>query len=616
MRWRSTLLLLFLNLSLLIWFFFAPSKSEIASQAKNFPSKEFLTDITLIAISHKQRGTTYRFEQSENQWKMKQPFVWPANTFAIESLLNQLRVFDPKIAFSLEDIKKSGQSLQHYGLQEPEIILTLENKDKKFHLHFGFKAPLGNRCYLFEPETQQVMVGEQRYFDALYFKENQWCDTRLFPVGFKAINTLSFKHSQQHLFMTKEGGQWFLKNPVAAKASNARTELLLGQLQSLEILRFLNEEEQKQFKPKLNDEQTSCALTITGEQASHSLKLTPYAPEETIYAAKIDNYEKIFLFRSNLVERLLNPQETLRERTVFSFDPREVNKLSYRNGKEQITFQCIENDRWEIFKYHEQNLVQTDRASAKKIRWLLENLTELTVEEFLVDLPGAKASAIFEQKETPASYLSLQLKDRVLECLIVQRDEGIYLKFKEEPAVFRLTLASTDLFLIQFSQYQEKFLWKWNKTETIQSLEWISLYSFQRLSYKAGKQGQEAITAWLTSLDLGKEQKEALSWMIKATRHFKVGSFLSLYFDQVPLGWFNHSVQFLWPYQLKITTQDSNNQLKVYQLHFSQRLNGTRQLGSVNNRLFLLNQKWIDALFYLTEWPYWQRMAFLLNPLP
>src|ERR1700689_1973880 len=127
MRSRTTLVLVLMALLIgglvALDYYRGTSTQELATKSKrllDFQSK----DITGLKIDL--TNQVYMLERSGDQWQIKQPLDVRANYSTVSSILDELEFAERNRVIS--DKELSGLTPKDFGLENPRVRLTLQNK--------------------------------------------------------------------------------------------------------------------------------------------------------------------------------------------------------------------------------------------------------------------------------------------------------------------------------------------------------------------------------------------------------------------------------------------------------------------------------------------------------
>ena len=352
-------------------------------------------------------------------------------------------------------------------------------------------------------------------------------------------------------------------------------EVVGQQLTHLEYLRFLKPEETKDWLSRFNQNAETYHLTLQYREKSCTLELLPWEAENNVYVAQRNHAGPLFLFASNGIERLINAQETLRERTLFNLKIQDVNKIVYSTPHQQLTLQAIEDNKWEIWNNTDAPIGNTQKASMTSIRMFLNALNAIYVEKFLDNFTDFPENTIAE--------VTLFFNTESRHIYFYKRNEDYYLKFEKEPTVFQLAVVDETLFQKTLDDFRNRLIWEWKPSETISSFKII------------------ASNGTVTSIN---------------PQDVDVSCFSSLRAQK----WLEGPVQYplfnALSYRLEIETVDAQQVHYLYRLEFSDRIGGNLQTAKYRDAYFLLPQNWINTLFDILHRPFWENMSrtFLSNP--
>jgi len=115
---RSTLILIVANLLAfgLIW---KSTRQHVpTSIAQNFLFSSAIAKIELVDQEKK-----LNLEKKNGYWYVTTPYTWPANLWAVQRLLDEVRYVDAEKGFSTTEAKVGSGNLSVYGLEKPRWIL-------------------------------------------------------------------------------------------------------------------------------------------------------------------------------------------------------------------------------------------------------------------------------------------------------------------------------------------------------------------------------------------------------------------------------------------------------------------------------------------------------------
>lgn len=573
LRLGFTFLLILLNGVWISILFYVKSHSQVFPINPELKIQQETVHIQSIDFNFYESQTHIQLNKDNHIWKLTYPVEWEANPLAVEQFLRELAVQKPILSFDL----KSKKDLDNYGLTTPFCTIKCNTKDHTYLLQVSTSHASNQKIYVLENETNKIFVLKPQFIESFCRSLEEWCNP--FFCGLESIQTLAFDTLQSNLYLQKQNDEWYIKTPVEAKANVSHVETVCTQLKTLELKHFLSPKELESWIPQFTSDNQTYRLKISDKSKSNLFKILPDPKDITgkTYIAQKNDEGPLFTFKSNVIDRLLNAQETLRERSLFDFNVNAIKKIVYSRESLGITLQSISEHKWEVIETQNDTFIQAHKASSKTVKYFMELIKNLYVEEFLTasELPTLDDYVHFK--------LGISLNNKTYFCNFYYRNYTYFCQFEGESSWFKLTMISPELVELTVEKFQEKTLWKWGADEVLVAIEWIKANG-KRVS----------LIPYLST------KKLHILQCLQAKKWLKVPLDLS-FIPQKP-----HCIIF--------TTQDSLQKKRFYKLEFWERLNGNFQSACYDSQTFILTQAWIDLLFQLTYKPFWDKMSLIWNP--
>lgn len=500
--------------------------------------------------------------KKNNNWFIQSPIQWEANRMVIDNLLQTLANLNPIFSFKIDN----SIDLSNYGLSFPYCILKCGTPECSYTIHLGKPNEKNNKIYALEIGRNEIFVLDTKLQQSLLLPLEQWGNPFIFSCDH--LTNIHFETNHQKLYLAYGQQKWQMKVPVVATTDQQHVEAICQQLLNLEYLHFLDATELEQWLPLFSKGNDNYQLKLQNESEAYELNVLPYDLEDHTFIGQRNNSGPLFLFKSTVIERLLNPSETLRERVLFDFNLQNVDKIVYKRGDSQFILQPITNNKWEVVKNQNNSFVAAQKASLISIKNFIRTLNDIYVQNFIdkpVDLSDFNVTNIV--------ITSMGIGKN---AIFYDKDELVYLKLDNEPTLFQLTLIDEELFSKTFESFQNKILWKWHHDETLAK---ISLW----------EQGKPPVDINTENLDTSVFSKlEVNQWITEDIKY-------PMFYQRT---WF-----------MRIETIDNKKIQRIYELKFNDRISGSLQSGQYLSEKFLFNQKWIDILFQLIYKPYWDKMS-------
>ena len=572
LRLGLTCFLLLLNGAWISVWFYIKSHPQNISISPELKIQQEAIQIQAIDFNFSEPKTHIQLVKEDRLWKLTYPVEWEANPLAVDQFLKELALLKPLLAFDVKDKK----DLENYGLTTPFCTIKCNTQEHTYLLQISTVHASNDKIYVFENETNKIFVLKPQFMESFCRSLEEW--SKPFFCTLETIQTLAFDTPQSNLYLQKQAQDWFIKTPVEAKANSSHVETICTQLQTLELKHFLTPSELEKWIPQFASDTQTYHLKISDKQQSNLLKILPDTDvaDGKTYIAQRNETGPLFVFKSNVIERLLHAQETLRERNFFDFKLDTINKITYQRDALGITLQAISGEKWEVVETANDSFVQAQKAAPKAIKRFIRLINSLYVEKFLTpnELPSLETYTSFK--------LIVTADNKPYHCNFYYQDHTYFLQLENDAAWFQLTLVEPDLAELTAEQFQEKTLWQWEKDEKLVAVEWI-------------KENGENVTV---QTHFSAKQLQTLRFL-QAKKWLKT----PVDFHMVPRN----------PQRIIFTTQTSTQEKRSYELCFWERLNGDFQSGRYDDQTFTLSQDWIDTLFQITHKPYWDKMSSIWN---
>src|SRR5215831_885433 len=187
-------------------------------------------------------GETLEFQRAGTSWKMVRPEKFPADTFAVGSVLTDLAAMRRAGGEDATEGKPTD-----YGLEKPAVASTLEWSDpgdaktvKTRTVEFGAAIPgtdvvaarvTGTQKILFVPST--VLTGLKKNADEFESRE-------VFGALASDVTRLEILRGRGKLVFARKDRAWWLAEPLSDLAEGAEVDRLVGTLSGLRAKEFVH----------------------------------------------------------------------------------------------------------------------------------------------------------------------------------------------------------------------------------------------------------------------------------------------------------------------------------------------------------------------------------------
>lgn len=608
MRWKLTISLILLNIGIFYGiFFFKQNGASPISSFKNIWGSA-IVDIDRLEIINKAYKEPRIIESHNGQWKITSPIEWPANLFAVQRIIAQLQFLIHEARFSIEELEAAGQSLENYGLKDPNIILKFHGINGEHSLAIGNPTPLGNRLYIMDPQQKNILVVKDSLLDSIVANLEDLRTQQIFNIPLFELNKLKIQLISPHslkIWLSKENGSWVFDAPIQTNANSVLVNNAINQLSAININRILLGSEADHARQLLHH--PIMKITLEGNNQKQTLivaKPDKQNEDESDYIAQLEGNSTIFTVSSKPFTALQDAQEELRDKQLITLNPSSLQKLTISEGNNKIELHKLENGKWQFISQDPAGKLTTIAADEEELDKIQQRLQALTIISFASDAPSNSDLENFGFNN-PQRIIKLE-GDKTQTLLIGQSDPSsgnLYAKLTESPYIYLINPNILSFLPVNELHYRNRMLDKLPKGASINELKITYLGPEEKILFE---QSINPINSnWETILStMNDNQKKSIMGIIEGIKEFKVKNYIKNNFENQAKV--DPEVQFPWilkvQAEIALPSGDSTETKKV-EYYFTKRLSGNLQIGgsSEKNVTFSAEQNWIDDLFIFHE---------------
>ncbi len=400
MRLKITFTLLAILLGLLVYIFYIDTqfdRDDFQERRKSVLG-ELAVGIDHFSALNNGSGERISFELRNKRWMLTEPYEWPANEFAVERILTELRFLERVSSFDTSIVSSTGVSLRDYGLLPPRISLQFGRGNQSHTLPIGAPTEIGNNLYILSTDQAQVHVVDRGLLEALTVGLDNLRDPRLFQTAIFEVNSwnIQVRENNRNLraWFARKDDRWEFETPIRARADTPAVNTLLNRCLQLEADAVVanNPGDLSQYGL-----QTSrYRIAIESSQQREVLEIgNKVSADSPFRYAKREDRQAVFQIRIDFLDLLANAQTKLRQRRIFELDVQAATAISVeRRDEPPLTLQKLENGSWEIIARDQSQGIQTlkgDTATIEQILLWLDELKAVPDTGFVNDAPSAQA---------------------------------------------------------------------------------------------------------------------------------------------------------------------------------------------------------------------------------
>ncbi len=443
MRFKGTLILFLVCIGVGCFIYFYEIRgSEEREKAKEAENRFWMIesgDIQRIELSPPE-GKIVAARKSQEEWAIESP---PRTLEADSEELNRLAERAAEIKYQ-SVLEESVTDPAKFGLSPAISGFKIQTKDEtEYEVFFGNKNPSGNSAYARASGRNEIFLVPSSASDTFDKKLDDLRNRSILRFEQSEVQTLTIKNQKGDIHLLKdEDDRWWIegKNRIAADSPGIRG--ILNALSMGTIPEFFDEDPGDYTNATLDKPAIDVTLTIGKDKALKNLRIgstktglrkkgtgvkpkdSGPASQETIYLAEDASRPELFFVKQDLVEKLDQSANDLRDKALASFQRWDVDSILLENSNGHFTF-TKENGEWFFGD-------DKKKADFDAVTGILDALGSDTLE--LIDNPSALPTYGLD-KPTVRVILKQQGKV-VVECSMgISTEKGVYARTQGDPAV-------------------------------------------------------------------------------------------------------------------------------------------------------------------------------------
>lgn len=285
-------------------------------------------DVTKVAkIELESAKGRVELKKDGETWAITAPRQTAADQVAVDGLLATLE--DAQVTKSLDD---TAANLAPFGLDKPEttVVLTMADGSTR-KVAFGKKAPIGGSAYARRGDQGNVLLTADTVRTGVQKEPNDVRDKTVFAFSDADVKQITITGVEgAPTVLKKDGNDWTLAAPQAAKADAAQVRSMLASLRSLRATGFVDDAgSPPDAKYQLTPGRVRVELLLAPKDELRTLVVggaTEEPAKKEIYAQSVPG-DTVFVVGSHLYSMAAKRAMDFRDKTVLAFEKGKVTTL-------------------------------------------------------------------------------------------------------------------------------------------------------------------------------------------------------------------------------------------------------------------------------------------------
>jgi len=401
-------------------------------------------------------------DAQQTEWRITEPLHADADDSAINGMVSNLK------GVKLEQVvTESPESLEYYGLKEPEIRIALrvaEGVEAPPPLLVGAKSPIGSNSYaMWEGDEKVLLLSTHlnpQFDKGLYDLRHK----KLFAFKREDVERLRILRSgDPEMELAKEGDRWEILLPFRARASETEVDQILNKLTTLKAEKFVDEAPKDLVDYGLERPVWKIEAVLKPDQTKATLLIGSLHQEQGkgyLYAKREERPEVVSL-GMDIIGTFAKDAEEFREKKVMPFKTWKVRKVELDGKGLDVTLEKRDGQKWWIEAPIEA------RADGTRMSVLLGAVNRLEGVEFLEKPEGEAGLAEYGLADPLARVALYEEKPTTGEEEVEGGEEAGYpllgvllvgMKAQEGENVYYATVDGEDtVYRVSGELYEESF---------------------------------------------------------------------------------------------------------------------------------------------------------------
>jgi hypothetical protein len=410
-----------------------------------------------------------RADRTNENWFLSKPMVYPAQTAAIETLLDAFEKLTPVTHIGAGELREHHGADAEFGFEPPQISLVVEAGGQRWQLLIGNKTAPGDQVFLRVVGLDGAFVTDAGWLKFIPRAANDWRDTSLVNATENNFDAIVLTNGTKaiELHRAATNGLWFMTRPLQARADGERIINALQQLQSARITQFITDD-------------SNADLGAFGLQPAD---LDLWLGHGTNFATGIhlgknppDDSTQIYAKREGwnaIVTTVKDPFSPWRGSVNDFRDPHlleltsPVNEIEVRgtNGADNFTLQRRGTNDWKI-------VGEKFPADAENAQAFIELLARLRVAGFVKDVVTPPDLQAYGLAAPPRQITLLSIagdtNSVIAQLAFAVQTNGIFVRRTDEDFIYSITAEDFNRLPEAGWEFRDRRIWNFTENDVAQ----------------------------------------------------------------------------------------------------------------------------------------------------
>lgn len=374
----------------------------------------------------------------DNAWFVESPVRVPAEKAVVVNLIKT--VLDNPLHRVIPENEVS--SLSEYGLENPTMSITLYTADEPvIDLKMGEENVSQTDLYAKHSGRGDVLLTAVQLVSNLNLDPNSYRAKKPLTIDEASVEKLIFRYPEKSFTVekNKESGTWYVKEPFQCRANGAKISMLLQQLKSMEIVKFLNEKLPDDNAHGLTAPVVTIEISSVIDNSASTVTMSlgdTSVGDNAVYARLSTSPDEDFLVEASIQNKLMVDENLIRENSLFIFEMKQIESIEVREkGSTNLTIMQTKGAEWKMISPEN---APVDQASLNRF---MESLANLRPSAFIPDkdLANLREEEVrFESYTVKIEVKTFGVSEKYAVTIGAKKDKSFYAKTSDSSGAYLL----------------------------------------------------------------------------------------------------------------------------------------------------------------------------------
>src|SRR5580704_3804048 len=282
-------------------------------------------------------GDVTSLKKVSGTWQIVAPVSAPAaesEIIGLTSALGQMEI--------VRVIDENPTDLKDYGLANPRIEVEFKSGEGKpsGRILVGDKTPTGANLYAKRNDEKRVFLIADFQDSSLNKSTFNLRDKTLIKIARDKVDGVEVDVSGKPIQFAKDGSDWKITKPIAARADFSSVEGLMGRIETAQMKSIVTDQASPADLKKYGLDKPEVSITISQGSARAVVELGGKSGEDAVYARDVSKASVVTLDKS-LADDLKKGVDDYRRKDVFEFRAFNATRVEFTRGSQTIVLERV-----------------------------------------------------------------------------------------------------------------------------------------------------------------------------------------------------------------------------------------------------------------------------------